>query len=108
VKPYLKKNPSEKRAGGVAQGVGPEFKPQLTKEKINLISTTAVDKLLLKYAIILWLSKYIKSNALDVHQKVYFILKFILNESCFLISNLTMPPYTHFPFFSILLVQNIF
>jgi hypothetical protein len=26
--PILKKNPSQKRAGGVAQGVGPEFKPQ--------------------------------------------------------------------------------
>jgi hypothetical protein len=25
--PILKKNPSQKRAGGVAQGVGPEFKP---------------------------------------------------------------------------------
>jgi hypothetical protein len=25
---YLEKNPSQKRAGGVAQGVGPEFKPQ--------------------------------------------------------------------------------
>jgi hypothetical protein len=29
---YLEKNPSQKRAGGVAQGVGPEFKPQC---KIN-------------------------------------------------------------------------
>jgi hypothetical protein len=27
VRPYLKKNPSQKRAGGVAQGVGLEFKP---------------------------------------------------------------------------------
>jgi hypothetical protein len=24
----LEKNPSQKRAGGMAQGVGPEFKPQ--------------------------------------------------------------------------------
>jgi hypothetical protein len=24
----ISKNPSQKRAGGVAQGVGPEFKPQ--------------------------------------------------------------------------------
>jgi hypothetical protein len=31
---YLKKqNPSQKRAGGVAQGVGPEFKPQYQKKK---------------------------------------------------------------------------
>jgi hypothetical protein len=29
--PILKKNPSLKRAGGVAQGVGPEFKPRLKK-----------------------------------------------------------------------------
>jgi hypothetical protein len=27
------KNPSQKRAGGVAQGVGPEFKPQYHKKK---------------------------------------------------------------------------
>jgi hypothetical protein len=27
------KNPSRKRAGRVAQGVGPEFKPQLGKKK---------------------------------------------------------------------------
>jgi hypothetical protein len=27
------KNPSHKRAGGVAQGVGPEFKPQYHKKK---------------------------------------------------------------------------
>jgi hypothetical protein len=31
---YLKKkNPSQNRAGGVAQGVGLEFKPQHQKEK---------------------------------------------------------------------------
>jgi hypothetical protein len=29
MRPYFKKkNPSQKRTGGVAQGVGPEFKPQ--------------------------------------------------------------------------------
>jgi hypothetical protein len=33
VAPYLKKNPLQKRAGGVAQGVGPEFKPQYHKKK---------------------------------------------------------------------------
>jgi hypothetical protein len=27
-----RKNPSEKRAGGVAPGVGPEFKPQYCKQ----------------------------------------------------------------------------
>jgi hypothetical protein len=27
------KNPSQKRSGGVAQGVGPEFKPQYQKKK---------------------------------------------------------------------------
>jgi hypothetical protein len=38
-----KKNPSWKRAGGVAQGVGPEFKLQYHKKKkkaIDLIATT--------------------------------------------------------------------
>jgi hypothetical protein len=33
LRPYLEKNPSQKRAGGVAQGVGPEFKPQYCKER---------------------------------------------------------------------------
>jgi hypothetical protein len=34
MRPYLKKNPSQKRAGGVAQGAGPEFhKPQYHKKK---------------------------------------------------------------------------
>jgi hypothetical protein len=32
MRPYLK-NPSHKRAGGVVQGVGPEFKPQYHKKK---------------------------------------------------------------------------
>jgi hypothetical protein len=29
----MKKKKSQKRAGGVAQGVGPEFKPQYHKKK---------------------------------------------------------------------------
>jgi hypothetical protein len=29
----ISKNPSQKRAGGMAQGVGPEFKPQYHKRK---------------------------------------------------------------------------
>jgi hypothetical protein len=29
----LKKNPSQKRAGEVAQGVGPEFKPQYCRKE---------------------------------------------------------------------------
>jgi hypothetical protein len=33
MRPYLKKNPSQKRAAGVAQGVGPEFKLQYRKKK---------------------------------------------------------------------------
>jgi hypothetical protein len=32
-RPYLGKNPSHKRAGGVVQGVGPEFKPKYHKKK---------------------------------------------------------------------------
>jgi hypothetical protein len=32
-RPYLEKNASQKRAGGVAQGGGPEFKPQYQKKK---------------------------------------------------------------------------
>jgi hypothetical protein len=33
VRLYLEKNPSQKRAGGVAQGVNAEFKPQYHKRK---------------------------------------------------------------------------
>jgi hypothetical protein len=32
-KTLSRKKPSQKRAGGVAQGVGPEFKPQNHKKK---------------------------------------------------------------------------
>jgi hypothetical protein len=32
VRPYLEKNPSQKRAVGVAQGIGPEFKSQYCKK----------------------------------------------------------------------------
>jgi hypothetical protein len=35
LRPYLEKKPSQKRAGGVAQGVDPEFKPQYHKNKKN-------------------------------------------------------------------------
>jgi hypothetical protein len=31
--PISKKNPSQKRTGGVDQGIGPEFKPQYCKKK---------------------------------------------------------------------------
>jgi hypothetical protein len=31
-----KSNPSQKRAGGVAQGEGPEFKPQILKKKMDI------------------------------------------------------------------------
>jgi hypothetical protein len=31
--PYLQKNPSQKRAGGFAQGESPEFKPQDSKKR---------------------------------------------------------------------------
>jgi hypothetical protein len=33
MRPYLKKTPSQKKAGGVAQGVGPEYKPQHHEKK---------------------------------------------------------------------------
>jgi hypothetical protein len=33
VRPYLEKHLHKKRAGGVAEGVGPEFKPQYPQQK---------------------------------------------------------------------------
>jgi hypothetical protein len=38
VRPYLEKKTSQKRAGGMAQGVGPEFKHQYHTHKIFLIA----------------------------------------------------------------------
>jgi hypothetical protein len=35
-KTLYRKNPSQKRAGGMVQGVGPEFKPQYHKKKSSL------------------------------------------------------------------------
>jgi hypothetical protein len=32
MRPYLEKNPSQDRAGGAAQGEGPEFKSQYCKK----------------------------------------------------------------------------
>jgi hypothetical protein len=33
IRPHLENYPSQKRAGRMAQGVGPEFKPQYYKKK---------------------------------------------------------------------------
>jgi hypothetical protein len=42
VRLYLKKTPSQKMVGGVAQGVGPEFKPKYCKnEKKKEVKMTA-------------------------------------------------------------------
>jgi hypothetical protein len=37
------KNPSQKGAGGVAQGVGPEFKPQYCKEEKKKVYVNKCD-----------------------------------------------------------------
>jgi hypothetical protein len=37
---YVKKNPSQKRAGGVAQGIGFKFKPQYHKKEKKLLVNT--------------------------------------------------------------------
>jgi hypothetical protein len=42
VRPYLEKNPSQNRAGGVAQYVGPEFKPQYHKKEVIFLSSFVV------------------------------------------------------------------
>jgi hypothetical protein len=36
MRPYLEKKQSQKRTGGMAQGVGPEFKPQYCKKNRSL------------------------------------------------------------------------
>jgi hypothetical protein len=40
VRPYLEKTHHKKRTGRVAQGVGPEFKPQYCKKKKKKPTTT--------------------------------------------------------------------
>jgi hypothetical protein len=40
MRPYLEKNLTQKRSGGVAQDIGPEFKPQFhKKEKKKILKT---------------------------------------------------------------------
>jgi hypothetical protein len=41
--PISKKNPSQERAGGVAEGEGPEFKPQNYKKKKKVESFLTED-----------------------------------------------------------------
>jgi hypothetical protein len=36
MRPYLEKNLSQKRASRVAQGIGPEFKPDYRKKMLKL------------------------------------------------------------------------
>jgi hypothetical protein len=45
MRPYLKKTPSQKKAGGVAQGVGPEYKPQHHEKKKKIIDTSPGDSM---------------------------------------------------------------
>jgi hypothetical protein len=45
VRPYLEKPYHKKRAGGVARGVGPEFKPQFRKKKNKNPKTQTVSEM---------------------------------------------------------------
>jgi hypothetical protein len=47
------KNPSQKRTGGVAQGVGPEFKPQYCKKK-KKVTKFFLDKWLTDFKLNMW------------------------------------------------------
>jgi hypothetical protein len=48
----ISKNSSQKRAGGVAQGVGPEFKPQYQKKKKKPHYFQHVEMILFGYIIV--------------------------------------------------------
>jgi hypothetical protein len=52
VRPDLEKNLSQKRAGGVAQGVGPELKPQYQKKKKKPHYFQHVEMILFGYIIV--------------------------------------------------------
>jgi glutamine amidotransferase-like uncharacterized protein len=43
VRPYLEKTHHQKRAGGVARGVSPEFKPQYCQEEKKKLETVQVE-----------------------------------------------------------------
>jgi hypothetical protein len=43
VRPYLEKNPSQKRAGVVGQGVHPEFKKQKENKRKHLMVSVFAD-----------------------------------------------------------------
>jgi hypothetical protein len=48
-RPYVEKNPSQKKTGGVAQGVGPEFKCQYqTKVEDGHSNSTYKDRVIVK------------------------------------------------------------
>jgi hypothetical protein len=74
----LKKNLHKNRAGGVAQGVGPEFKPQYCKKQTNkktlnfLISGIRIT-LKASYEIFLnFLNGTIRSLSLKISHNMYF------------------------------------
>jgi hypothetical protein len=48
--PISKKNPSQKRTGGVTQGIGPEFKPQYCKKKKKRNPVAPIYKKMPKFA----------------------------------------------------------
>jgi hypothetical protein len=58
VKPYLEKKPSQKRAGGIAEGVDPEFKPQYCKNKPTNVGRGALLRCWWEYKLVqhLWKS----------------------------------------------------
>jgi hypothetical protein len=43
VRPYLKKKKSQKRAGGVAQGIHPKFKPQYCQKKNQIVKSVSIN-----------------------------------------------------------------
>jgi hypothetical protein len=45
VRPYLEKNPSQKRAGGMAQDLDPEFKPHHRKSSSSSSSSLSTVRL---------------------------------------------------------------
>jgi hypothetical protein len=49
MRPYLEKTHHKKRAGEVAQGVGPEFKPQYYKKKDNISKYEIFPKLMYNF-----------------------------------------------------------
>jgi hypothetical protein len=88
-RPYLEKNPSQKRVGGVAQGVGPGFKaqyqnpPKIKKKKKKISLTVCLGWL--QMVILLISASWVAKITGVSHQYAALILQIFVSYSNYLL-----------------------